>query len=207
MCIALLLLAGTLPFAGCSAVHSNTPAPAAQAGNKPQREQWFMDQGLGMFIHWGVDSQLGSVISHSMVGASDDYLNRFINELPRTFNPKKFDPDDWARLAKLAGMRYVVFTTKHHSGFCMFDTKTTDFGIMNTPYGRDITRQVVRAFRRQGIGVGLYFSSDDFWLLHKEGKDISRQRPEALPMNNPELMAQNKAQLRELLTNYGPTRR
>jgi alpha-L-fucosidase len=205
MCIvALLLLAGTLPLTGCSTTRSNTHVAAPQAGNKPQREDWFMDQGLGMFIHWGVDSQLGSVISHSMVGASDDYLDRFINELPRTFNPKKFDPDDWARLAKLAGMKYVVFTTKHHSGFCMFDTKTTDFNIMNTPYGRDITRQVIQAFRRHGISVGLYFSSDDFWVLHQQGKDISRRRPEALPTNNPELMTHNKAQLRELLTKYGP---
>jgi len=101
-------------------------------------------------------------------------------------------------------MKYVVFTTKHHSGFCMFDTKTTDFSIMNTPYGKDITRQVVHAFRRQGIGIGFYFSPDDFWMLHKQGKDVSRRRPEALPHNNPELMAHNKAQLRELFTNYGP---
>ena len=64
-----------------------------------------MDQALGMFIHWSVDSQLGSVISHSMVGASDDYLDRSSTELPKSFYPKKFDPDDWARLAKLAGMK------------------------------------------------------------------------------------------------------
>ncbi len=172
--------------------------------NEPQRTEWFMDQGLGMFVHWSVDSQLGSVISHSMVGASDDYLDRFINELPKTFYPQRFDPEEWARLAKVAQMKYVVFTTKHHSGFCMFDTKTTDFSIMNTPYGKDITRQVVDAFRRQGIGIGFYFSPDDFWMLHKQGKDVSRRRPEALPHNNSELMAHNKAQLRELFTNYGP---
>jgi len=177
---------------------------AASAANKPQRTEWFIDQALGMFVHWSVDSQLGSVISHSMVGASDDYLDRFIHELPQTFYPQRFDPDEWARLARVAGMKYMVFTTKHHSGFCMFDTRTTDFNIMNTPYGRDITRQVVDACRRQGVGVGFDFSSDDFWLLHKQGKDVSRRRPEALPVNNPELMAHNKAQLRELLTNYGP---
>ena len=163
-----------------------------------------MDQALGMFVHWSLDSQLGSVISHSMVGASDDYLDRFVNELPASFCPRKFDPDDWARLARLAGMKYIVFTTKHHSGFCMFKTRTTDFSIMNTPYGRDISRQIVQAFRRQGISVGFYFSPDDFHVLYTQGKDISRRRPEALPTNNPELMAHNKAQLRELLTNYGP---
>ena len=75
---------------------------------------------------------------------------------------------------------------------------------MNTPYGRDITRQIVKAFRRHGVSVGFYFSPDDFWILYKQGKDVSRRRPEALPTNNPELMAHNKAQIRELLSNYGP---
>ena len=174
------------------------------AGNKPEREEWFMDQGLGMFVHWSVDSQLGSVISHSMVGASDDYLDRFINELPQTFYPERFNPDEWARLAKLAGMKYVVFTTKHHSGFCMFHTKTTDFNIKHTPYKKDITRQLVKSLRKFGIAVGFYFSPDDFWMLHQQGKNVSRRRPEALPSNNPELMAHNQAQIRELFKHYGP---
>ncbi len=150
-------------------------------GNVSERSEWFQDLGLGMFIHWSVDSQLGSVISHSMVGASEEYLQRFIHELPAQFYPNQFNPEDWARLAKLAGMKYVVFTTKHHSGFCMFETKTTDFNCMNTPYGRDITRQIVDAFREQGIAIGFYFSPDDFWMLHRQGLDISRRRPEALP--------------------------
>jgi len=179
-------------------------ATSAWGANKPEREQWFMDQALGMFVHWSVDSQLGSVISHSMVGASDDYLDRFINELPQTFYPERFNPDEWARLAKRAGMKYVVFTTKHHSGFCMFHTKTTDFNIENTPYKKDITRQLVKSLRKFGIAVGFYFSPDDFWMLHKQGKDVSRRRPEAQPTNNPELMAHNKAQIRELFKNYGP---
>jgi len=199
-----ILLTTAISLAGCSTVENNTQAPPGRPGNDSQRCEWFMDQGLGMFIHWSIDSQLGSVISHSMVGASDDYLDRFVNELPASFYPRKFDPDDWARLAKLAGMRYVVFTTKHHSGFCMFDTKTTDFDIMNTPYRRDITRQIVQALRKHGISVGFYFSPDDFRMLYKQGHDISRRRPEALPSNNPELMAHNKAQIRELLTKYGP---
>ncbi len=173
-------------------------------GNRPERQEWFMDQALGMFIHWSMDSQLGSVISHSMVGASEDYLKRFINDLPESFYPHKFHPDEWAQLAKLAGFKYVVFTTKHHSGFCMFKTRTTDFNIMNTPHKQDITRQIVDAFRRQGLRIGFYFSPDDFWVLHKQGKNVSRRRPEALPVNNPQLMAHNKRQVRELLTNYGP---
>jgi alpha-L-fucosidase len=86
----------------------------------------------------------------------------------------------------------------------MFETETTDFNVMNTPFGRDITREVVEAFRAEDIAVGFYFSPDDFWMLHRQGLDVSRRRPEANPRNNPELMEHNLKQLRELLTNYGP---
>ena len=178
--------------------------PTGKTGNQPERLAWFRGLGLGMFIHWSVDVQLGSVISHSLVGASEAYRERFFRELPRTFYPRCFDPDAWAALAQIAGMRYVVFTTKHHSGFCMFDTQTTDFNVMNTPFGQDVTRRVVEAFRKRGIAIGFYFSPDDFSVLHRQSKLISRRRPEALPSNNPELMAHNLRQMRELLTNYGP---
>lgn len=171
--------------------------------NRAERLEWFRDQGFGMFIHWGVDSQLGSVISHSLVGASPDYLERFFTLLPKTFNPRKFDPGDWAVLARLAGMRYVVFTTKHHSGFCMFDTATTDFGIMHTPFHRDITAEVLKAFRDQGLAAGIYFSPDDFWWLYKNGKTLQRLTPEVQPKANPGLMAHDQAQVRELMTKYG----
>jgi alpha-L-fucosidase len=150
-------------------------------GNKPERLEWFRDLGFGLFIHWSFYSQLGVVIAHSAVGASDDYTKRFFEELPMTFNPKRFDPDEWATLAKLAGFKYVVFTAKHHAGFCMFNTTTTDFSIMNTPYGRDITAEIARAFRDKGIVVGFYYSPDDFYFLYTHGRVISRRRPGALP--------------------------
>ena len=145
-------------------------APAAAAvGNKPERLEWFRDLGFGMFIHWGVDVSLGSVISHSLVGASPDYARRYFELLPRHFNPKRFDPREWASLARLAGMKYVVLTTKHHSGFCMFDTKTTSFNVMNTPFGRDVTAEIVRAFREQDLAIGFYISPDDFHWFHANG--------------------------------------
>lgn len=194
----------TTPSTETPGVAHRVQDASSQSGNRPGRLAWFQDQALGMFIHWSLDSQLGSVISHSMVGASKDYLDRYINLLPQTFLPTRFDPDEWARLAKVAGMNYVVFTTKHHNGFCMFETKTTPFNIMNTPYGRDITRQVVDAFRKWGIAIGYYFSPDDFWLLHQQGHEISRDGKTVNPVHNPELMAHNQAQLRELLNNYGP---
>jgi alpha-L-fucosidase len=177
---------------------------AQQTANKPEREQQFMDWGFGMFIHWSFDSQVGAVISHSMAGASADYLHRFVNELPQTFNPKKFDPDEWAIAAKLAGMKYVVFTTKHHSGFCMWDTKTTSFNVMNTPFKRDITKEIFDAFRKQGIAIGVYFSPEDFHYLYESNIPIGRlQHLQHFPVNNAGLMNLDKAQLKELLTNYG----
>ena len=175
----------------------------SQAANRPERVEWFRDLGLGLFIHWSLDSQLTSVISHSMVGADEAYLERYVTELPRSFNPNEFDPREWARVARLAGFRYVVFTAKHHSGFCMFETATTDFGIMNTPYGRDIAKEVADAFRAEGIAIGWYFSPDDFHLLYRQGTLISRLRAEVLPPNNPDLLALNLAQERELMSNYG----
>lgn len=175
----------------------------AQGANRPGRVEWFRDLGLGLFIHWSLDSQLTSVISHSMVGADEEYLERYVTELPRSFNPKEFDPREWARVARLAGFRYVVFTAKHHSGFCMFETSTTDFNIMNTPYGRDTAKEIADAFRAEGIAVGWYFSPDDFHFLYRQGTTISRLRAEVLPPNNPDLLELNLAQERELMTNYG----
>lgn len=166
--------------------------------NEPAREAWFQDLALGLFIHWSVDAQLGSVISHSLVGADDDYARRFFEELPKTFDPAEFDPAAWARLARVAGMRYVMFTAKHHSGFCMWDTATTPFNVMNTPLGRDITVPLLEAFRQQDIAPGLYFSPEDFWVLHQQGHPMARRRDYATTDNNPELRAHNDAQLREL---------
>lgn len=184
-------------------LEAHEQAAAQGLRNRPERLEWLRQLTFGMFIHWGVDAGLGSVISHSMVGAEKDYLDRFINELPGHFHAPDFDATRWARIARLAGMRYVVFTTKHHSGFCFWDTRTTDFNVVNTPLGRDVCREVADAFRAEGLAVGWYFSPDDFWLLHRQGHHVSRVRHEALPSNNPELMAHNLAQLRELMTQYG----
>jgi alpha-L-fucosidase len=193
LAIAALLVAGLI---------SAQTSPEAGSLNKPERLEWFRDQGFGLFIHWSVDSQLGVVISHSLAGASDDYTRRFFTELPKTFNPHKFYPSDLASLAKLAGVRYVVFTTKHHSGFCMWDTKTTDFSIAHTPFKRDITAELLDAFRARGIAAGVYYSPDDFWWLWKHNITINR-RPEVQPPIQKELLEYDQSQVGELMTNYG----
>jgi alpha-L-fucosidase len=174
----------------------------AAQGNQSDRLEWFRDQGFGLFIHWSVDSQLGTVISHSLAGASDDYTRRFFTDLPKTFNPRKFYPEDWAGLAKLAGVRYVVFTAKHHSGFAMWPTKTTTYSIASTPFKKDIFGDVMNAFRAQGIAPGLYFSPDDFRWLYDNGIKVNRG-PEFDPPKHPGLLALDQAQMRELMTQYG----
>ena len=185
----LLVLAALQIVESPAASAQRSANPEQGSLNKPERLDWFRDLGFGLFIHWSVDVQTGVGISHSLVGASKEYTDHFYNDLPKTFYPREFHPDDWARLAKVAGVRYMVFTTKHHSGFAMYDTKTTSFGVMNTPFHRDITGEVFKAFREQGIPIGVYFSPDDFSWLHKEGKPIGRNVPDVQPKNNPGLMA------------------
>ena len=181
-------------FAACALAQQNDPA----------RVELFRDRGFGLFIHWSVDNPLGGVISHSLVGASPDFVERFFNTLPGYFNPYRYRPADWAALAKLAGFEYVMFTTKHHAGFCMWDTATTPFSVMHTPFGRDVTRELVDAFRARGIRIGFYFSPDDFWWLHQHGITINRHVKCVYPQDIPEFMDYTKRQLRELLTKYGP---
>jgi len=172
--------------------------------NDPKAVETFRDRGLGLFVHWGVDGVLGGVISHSLVGASPDFEDRFFKLLPGYFDPYRFEPDRWAALAKLAGFQYVMFTVKHHAGFCMWDTATTSFGVMHTPYGKDVLRAVIDAFRKRGIAIGIYFSPDDFHWLHEHGITIDRHVKGVYPQDVPEFMEYTKKQLKELLTNYGP---
>lgn len=172
--------------------------------NRPEDLEWLRDAGLGLFIHWSLDSQLGCVISHSLVGASKDYVDRFYEELPKTLNPKKWDFDHLAELARLAGFQYAVFTTKHHNGFCLWDSRTTDFNIMNTPYGKDLVKQYAEAFRKQGIKVGLYFSPEDFRYLRSQGLTITRTPLEPYSKEVMEGYRQLLTdQMTELMTSFG----
>jgi len=172
--------------------------------NKPARLEWLQDAGFGMFIHFSFDSQLGTVISHSVVGASDDYANRFFNELPKSFNPRQWDPAEIAKLARLAGMKYIVLTTKHHSGFCLWDTQTTDFKITNTPYEKDLVAEYVEAVRAEGLAVGFYFSPEDFHFLYRHDQTIRRRFPEPLPDELMDRYVEFTAiQITELMSNYG----
>jgi len=171
--------------------------------NKPGREEWLRNTNSGMFIHFSADAQLGVVISHTLVGASDDYVKRYFTELPETFNPSKFDPAEIATLAKLAGMKYIMFTTKHHSGFCMWDTRTTPFNIMNTPYHKDLLKEFVDATRKAGLQVGFYFSPEDFNFLYKHQLPISRDNVIMNDTVKKDFNDFTRKQCEELMTNYG----
>ena len=100
-------------------------------------------------------------------------------------------------------MKYMVFTAKHHNGFCMWDTKTSEFNIMNSGCRKDVLKEVVAAFRKYGIATGLYFSPDDYYVMYKQGFPPSRNSPESESARNTELWEINKEQLQELLSNYG----
>lgn len=175
---------------------------------------WFDTARFGMFIHWGHSSQQGIELSWPMVGGNAalpeaDMTVAEYQSSAATFNPTNWDPVSLARTAKSLGMQYAVFTTKHHDGYAMFDTKTSDFGVMHSPYGRDIVREFVDAFRAEGLRIGLYFSlidwhHPDYPAFKDEDKPyrFGRSRP---PSDEQwarfiDVMFE---QVRELLTNYG----
>lgn len=172
--------------------------------NTPERLAWYQDMALGMYLYWTVDAPFGMVNAHSVIGASADYLERYFWELPGFFNPRHFDAAWYARLAKLCGFDYVTVAAKNHNGFCMWATETTDFNVMNTPYGADILREYTDALRANDLPVGMYFSPDDAWFQWRRGRTPARAHDYANPESNAELLEYDKAQIRELLERYQP---
>ncbi len=172
------------------------------------RTAWYRNAKFGMFIHWGPYS-LASVeaswpIMRPRLGGITEAEYR---ALPARFNPTKYDPQAFVDLARSAGQQYMVFTTKHHDGFCMFDSAYTEHKITNTPYGKDITAQLAAAAKHSAMPLGFYYSPPD--LYHPGFRDTSRlakdnwegepARPEW-----PLYLDYMELQLTELLTNYGP---
>lgn len=160
-----------------------------------------MPHKFGMFVHWGI---------YSLTGYHEQVRWRFFTpraeyrKLMNEFNPVKYDPDEWVRLAKDAGMEYICFTTKHHDGFCMFDTKYTDFNIMNTPYHRDVLKELSEACAHGGLALSLYYSNPDWDYRYGYNSRSSHQMPEKGDAENIEKLKEfQRNQIRELLTNYG----
>ena len=158
---------------------------------------------LGMFIHWGIYALTGV---HEQVFARMDLPREEYEALAKRFNPVKYDPDKWVLLAKEAGMEYICFTTKHHDGFCMWDTAYTDYKITNTPYGKDVLRMLADACARHGMKLSFYYSCPDWH--HPYGYNPAASFQWKARRDNgidPEkYLAYVKDQVRELCTNYGP---
>ncbi|MDR1860676.1 MAG: alpha-L-fucosidase [Bacteroidales bacterium] len=162
-------------------------------------ERW-KDARFGMFIHWGPVALKGTEIgwSRGQQVPVEEYDNLY-----KQFNPVKFNADEWVGVAKAAGMKYIVLTTKHHDGFCLWNTRQTTHNIMNSPFGRDVVKELAEACRRQGIPFGTYYSTcdwhhPDFPLTSPGGK----VRRETSDIENYTLYL--KRQVAELIVNYGP---
>jgi alpha-L-fucosidase len=181
------------------------PLAVAFPPDAPQAavERW-KDLRFGMFIHWGPVSIVGTEIGWSRGGERRGRKDAKTGEIPvdvydnlyKKFNPVKFNPDAWVRLAKDAGMKYLVFTSKHHDGFCNFDSRLTNYKITSPecPYGKDIVGQLSRACHRGGILWGVYYSQPDWHHPDYRNGDAHAKYIEYL-----------HGQVRELLTNYGKT--
>lgn len=162
--------------------------------NYDKRTKWFKEARFGMFIHWGLYS----------IPARGEWA-MLIERIPpqeyaklaRKFNPTKFNADIWVGLAKEAGMKYTVFTTRHHDGFCLFDSKVSKFTSVKTAAKRDFVASYVKACRKEGIRIGFYYSLLD-WRF--SGWHYS---PEKDPKSFNQMVKQAHSQLRELMTNYG----
>jgi alpha-L-fucosidase len=197
-CLLLALLSPGIPetFVRSRATAAEPSTPPAVA----RRLETWREARFGMFIHWGPVALKGTEIGWSR-GAQvpiEEY-----DALYRRFNPTAFDADAWMKTARDAGMKYVIFTTKHHDGFCMWDTKQTDFDIMHSPFGRDVTKELADAARRAGLAFGTYhsvcdWSHSDFPLTSPGG---TVRRPSS---NLDRYESYLRAQIRELVSNYGP---
>ncbi len=174
---------------------------------KAQRLKWWTRARFGMFIHWGTYS-LGA--RNEWVKYREHIPDREYSKYFKHFNPDMYDPAQWAKLARYAGMKYVVITAKHHEGFCLWDTRYTDYKVTNTPYGKDLLKPFVEAFRKEGLRVGFYYSLLDWhhpeypidkyhpMFINKEYRERENQRRD---MKKYARYIRN--QLRELLTQFG----
>jgi len=182
--------------------------PKETPEQKAERMEWWTDARFGMFIHWGLYAQAAR---HEWVKKHERINNEQYQKYFDIFNPDMFNPHEWAKMAKEAGMKYAVITSKHHEGFCMFDSKYTDYKITNTPYNKDIIKEWVEAFRAEGLKVGFYYSLIDW---HHPDYTVDRNHPQSAKTDD-EYAILNKGrdmnkyrkylkdQVRELLTNYG----
>ncbi len=175
---------------------------------KEQRMAWWLNDRFGMFIHWGLYSLPAR---HEWVKSYEHTTDSAYQKYFDNFNPDLYNPREWARMAKAAGMKYAVLTTKHHEGFCLFDSKFTEYKSTNTAIKKDLVKEWVEAFRAEGLKVGFYYSLIDW---HHPDYTIDNNHPQR-PKNPADYDKLNKGrdmakyrtylhnQVKELMTNYG----
>ena len=197
----LLLAAAVSRGLSLHAVDSRSTAAAAGAPPAAERLEWWREARFGLFIHWGPVSLKGTEIGWSRGGERRGYKSRgtqipveVYDNLYKQFNPTKFDADAWVATARAAGMNYLVFTSRHHDGFSMFDTQADDYKITSpdSPFRRDVVRELADACHRGGLRFGLYYSQPNW------------HHPDAFTDRHTNYLAFLKTQVRELLTHYGP---
>ncbi|MGH9342124.1 MAG: alpha-L-fucosidase [Acidobacteriota bacterium] len=182
------------------------------------RMQWWRDARFGMFIHWGLYAVPAGEYQGKRSGRIGEWIQEWAN-IPREeyrkfaaeFNPVRFDAAEWVRIAKDAGMKYLVITSKHHDGFSMYDSQVSDYDIVDsTPYGKDVMKALSDECRRQGIKFCFYYSIMDWHhpsqYVDAEGKDrtAGHRKTEITPKGEREYATYMKAQLQELVTQYDP---
>ena len=201
----------TIPSLALAALFSTSLA--AQAETKAefdQRMSWFREARFGMFIHWGVYALPAGEWNGKKYGGGAEWIQSFAKIPPAEytplkdrFNPAKYDPEAWVKLAKDAGMKYIVITSKHHDGFCLWDSKETDWDIASTPYKKDLLKPLAEACAKHGIKLCFYHSIMD-WHHPQYGTKASwRGNAATAKPDMDEYTAYMKAQLKELLTGYG----
>ena len=176
--------------------------------DREKRTKWFMHDRFGMFIHWGLYSipARGEWVRGDEQLSDEHYMQYF-----EEWNPVDCDMKEWARVAKEAGMKYAVLTTKHHEGFCLFDSQYTDFKSTNTECKRDLVKEYVEAFREAGLKVGFYYSLLDWqhpdYTVRGDMYHPNKNRPECCAKEDERdfnrYLDYMHNQVRELLTNYG----
>ncbi len=203
-CLAALLLFQNIYAQSNAAPDWAKESPQAKAS----RMQWWTNDRFGMFIHWGL---YALPARHEWVQFREKITPENYKKYFNLFNPDLYDPKQWAKEAKAAGMKYVVLTTKHHEGFCLWDSKYTDYKVTNTPYGKDLLKDFVDAFRAEGLRIGFYYSLIDwhhpdfiFDERHPPTPSDKAEREKANEGRNMKRYQQYmKNQVTELLTNYG----
>jgi len=163
--ILLSAVISTMLFMSCTSKPEKVP-------EAPHRLQWWDEARFGMFIHWGVYAVLAGVYQGKAIKEHNGEWIMNHSKIPvveykkyaTQFNPVKYDPEAWVKLAKDAGMKYIVITSKHHDGFALFDSEVTDWDVVDaTPYGKDLLAPLAAACRREGIKIGFYYSHSQDW--------------------------------------------